>query len=156
MTLTENMTLTEKRAGLSLVMAIAIFAYLASNMIDGLSIPDQDARRIWRTWLFVLGFGTVGEGALSVWASYLRKRGALEDERDEQIVARADRLGLMVGFCAINVLIWQILLQATYPTPAAWTLNIQHLPTLFFVLMAVLFLCHGVKQVMILVLGRLS
>jgi hypothetical protein len=30
------------------------------------------------------------------------------------------------------------------------------LPTLFFVLMSVLFLCHGVKQVMILVLGRLS
>jgi len=55
MTLTENMTLTEKRAGLSLVIAIAIFAYLASNMIDGWSIPDQDARHIWRTWLFVLG-----------------------------------------------------------------------------------------------------
>lgn len=82
--------------------------------------------------------------------------GAFEDERDEQIIARADRLGLLVGFCAINVLIWQILWQSTLPDPVPLTLNIQHLPTLFFILMSVLFLCHGVKQVMILVLGRLS
>ncbi|MFY7926733.1 MAG: hypothetical protein ACOVN5_13055 [Aquidulcibacter sp.] len=150
------MTLTEKKAGISLFIAIAIFAYLASNMIDGWSIPDQDARHIWRTWLFVLGFGTVGEAVLSTWANSMRKQGALEDERDEQIVAKADRLGLFAGFCMINVLVWQILLQATYPTPAHWTLNVQHLPTLFFMLMAILFLCHGVKQVMVLVLSRIS
>lgn len=150
------MTLAEKRAGLSLAIGICIFTYLTANMIDGWAIPDQEARHIWRTWLFVLGLGTVGEGAVSIWANYMRQQGALEDERDEQIIARADRLGLLVGFCAINVLIWQILLQSTFPTPVQWTLNIQHLPTLFFVLMSVLFLCHGVKQIMILVLGRLS
>lgn len=150
------MTLTEKKAGISLFISLAIFAYLASNMIDGWSIPDQEARHIWRTWLFVLGFGTAGEAALSMWATSMRKKGALEDERDEQIVAKADHLGLLVGFIAINVLIWQILLQSTYPTPAQWTLNVQHLPTLFFVLMVILFLCHGVKQVMVLVLSRTS
>ncbi|OYU75057.1 MAG: hypothetical protein CFE32_15690 [Alphaproteobacteria bacterium PA3] len=150
------MTLVEKRAGLSLAIGICIFAYLTANMIDGWAIPDQEARHIWRTWLFVLVLGTVGEGALSVWANYMRKRGALEDERDEQIIARADRLGLFVGFCAINVLIWQILWQSTLPAPMLGTFNIQHLPTMFFVLMSVLFLCHGVKQVMILILGRLS
>ncbi len=150
------MTLAEKRAGLSLAIGICIFAYLTANMIDGWTIPDQEAHHIWRTWLFVLGLGTLGEGAVSVWANYMRKRGALEDERDEQIVARADRLGLLVGFCAINVLIWQILWQSTLPAPVPLTLNIQHLPTLFFVLMSVLFLCHGVKQIMILVLGRSS
>jgi hypothetical protein len=150
------MTLAEKRAGLSLLTGICIFAYLTANMIDGWSIPDQEARHIWRTWLFGLGLGTVSEAAIGIWANVMRKRGALEDERDEQIIARADRLGLLVGFCAINVLIWQILLQSTFPTPVPLTLNIQHLPTLFFVLMSVLFLCHGVKQVMILALGRLS
>jgi hypothetical protein len=150
------MTLAEKRAGLSLLTGICIFAYLTANIIDGWSIPDQDARHIWRTWLFVLGLGMVSEAAIGVWASIMRKRGAFEDERDEQIIARADRLGLLVGFCAINVLIWQVLWQSTLPAPVPMTLNIQHLPTLFFVLMSVLFLCHGVKQVMILVLGRLS
>jgi hypothetical protein len=150
------MTLAEKRAGLSLLTGICIFAYLTANMIDGWSIPDQEARHIWRTWLFVLCLGTVSEAAIGVWANIMRKRGAFEDERDEQIIARADRLGLLVGFCAINVLIWQILWQSTLPAPVPLTLNIQHLPTLFFVLMSVLFLCHGVKQVMILVLGRLS
>jgi hypothetical protein len=150
------MTLAEKRAGLSLLMGICIFAYLTANMIDGWSIPDQEARHLWRTWLFVLGLGMVSEAVIGVWANIMRKRGAFEDERDEQIIARADRLGLLVGFCAINVLIWQILWQSTLPAPVPLTLNIQHLPTLFFVLMSVLFLCHGVKQVMILVLGRLS
>jgi hypothetical protein len=150
------MTLAEKKAGLSLLMGICIFAYLTANMIDGWSIPDQEARHLWRTWLFVLGLGTVSEAVIGVWANIMRKRGALEDERDEQIIARADRLGLLVGFCAINVLIWQILWQSTLPAPVPLTLNIQHLPTLFFILMSVLFLCHGVKQVMILVLGRLS
>jgi hypothetical protein len=150
------MTLAEKKAGLSLLTGICIFAYLTANMIDGWSIPDQEARHLWRTWLFVLGLGTVSEAVIGVWANIMRKRGALEDERDEQIIARADRLGLLVGFCAINVLIWQILWQSTLPAPVPLTLNIQHLPTLFFILMSVLFLCHGVKQVMILVLGRLS
>ncbi|MEY3233587.1 MAG: hypothetical protein RL230_858 [Pseudomonadota bacterium] len=150
------MTLAEKRAGLSLLMGICIFAYLTANMIDGWSIPDQEARHLWRTWLFVLGLGMVSEAVIGVWANIMRKRGAFEDERDEQIIARADRLGLLVGFCAINVLIWQILWQSTLPDPVPLTLNIQHLPTLFFILMSVLFLCHGVKQVMILVLGRLS
>lgn len=150
------MTLAEKRAGLSLLTGICIFAYLTANMIDGWSIPDQEARHLWRTWLFVLGLGTLSEAAIGVWANIMRKRGAFEDERDEQIIARADRLGLLVGFCSINVLIWQILWQSTLPAPVHWTLNIQHLPTLFFVLMSVLFLCHGVKQIMILVLGRLS
>ncbi len=150
------MTLAEKRAGLSLLTGICIFAYLTANMIDGWSIPDQEARHLWRTWLFVLGLGMVSEAVIGVWASNMRKRGAFEDERDEQIIARADRLGLLVGFCAINVLIWQILWQSTLPAPVPLTLNIQHLPTLFFILMSVLFLCHGVKQVMILVLGRLS
>jgi hypothetical protein len=150
------MTLAEKRAGLSLLMGICIFAYLTANMIDGWSIPDQEARHLWRTWLFVLGLGMVSEAVIGVWANIMRKRGAFEDERDEQIIARADRLGLLVGFCAINVLIWQILWQSTLPAPVPLTLNIQHLPTLFFILMSVLFLCHGVKQVMILVLGRLS
>jgi hypothetical protein len=150
------MTLAEKRAGLSLLTGICIFAYLIANIIDGWSIPDQDARHVWRTWLFVLGLGMVSEAAIGVWASIMRKRGAFEDERDEQIIARADRLGLLVGFCAINVLIWQVLWQSTLPAPVPMALNIQHLPTLFFVLMSVLFLCHGVKQVMILVLGRLS
>ena len=150
------MTLAEKRAGLSLLTGICIFAYLTANMIDGWSIPDQEARHLWRTWLFVLGLGMVSEAVIGVWANIMRKRGAFEDERDEQIIARADRLGLLVGFCAINVLIWQILWQSTLPAPVPLTLNIQHLPTLFFILMSVLFLCHGVKQVMILVLGRLS
>jgi hypothetical protein len=150
------MTLAEKRAGLSLLTGIGIFAYLTANMIDGWSIPDQETRHLWRTWLFVLGLGTLSEAAIGVWANIMRKRGAFEDERDEQIIARADRLGLLVGFCAINVLIWQILWQSTLPAPVPLTLNIQHLPTLFFILMSVLFLCHGVKQVMILVLGRLS
>jgi hypothetical protein len=150
------MTLAEKRAGLSLLTGICIFAYLTANMIDGWSIPDQEARHLWRTWLFVLGLGMVSEAIIGVWANFMRKQGAFEDERDEQIIARADRLGLLVGFCAINVLIWQILWQSTLPAPVPLTLNIQHLPTLFFILMSVLFLCHGVKQVMILVLGRLS
>ena len=150
------MTLAEKRASLSLLTGICIFAYLTANMIDGWSIPDQETRHLWRTWLFVLGLGTLSEAAIGVWANIMRKRGAFEDERDEQIIARADRLGLLVGFCAINVLIWQILWQSTLPAPVPLTLNIQHLPTLFFILMSVLFLCHGVKQVMILVLGRLS
>jgi len=149
------MTLTEKRAGLSFLFAMAIFAYLTANMLDGSTIPDQDARHIWRTWLMVLGLGTVGEVIVSLWANQMRKRGALEDERDALIIARADRLGLFVGFCAINLLIWQVLIQSTYSPTAHWTLNIQHLPTLFFVLISILFLCHGVKQVMILVLGRL-
>jgi hypothetical protein len=150
------MTLAEKRASLSLLTGICIFAYLTANMIDGWSIPDQETRHLWRTWLFVLGLGTLSEAAIGVWANIMRKRGAFEDERDEQIIARADRLGLLVGFCAINVLIWQILWQSTLPAPVPLTLNIQHLPTLFFILMSVLFLCHGVKQVMILVLGRLT
>ncbi len=150
------MTLTEKKAGISLFIALAIFAYLAGNMIDGWSIPDQEARHIWRTWLFVLGLGTAGEVVVNAWANSQREQGALEDERDAQIVAKADHYGLYVGFIAINVLIWQVLLQSTYPVPALWTLNVQHLPTLFFVLMAILFLCHGVKQVMVLVLSRIS
>ncbi|GBF58547.1 hypothetical protein PbB2_02233 [Candidatus Phycosocius bacilliformis] len=150
------MTLTEKRAGLSLILAICIFAYLVANMTHGWSIPDQAPRHLWRTWLVVLALATVGEYGVSTWAAWMRQRGALEDERDQHIIARADRLGLLVGFGAINVLVWQILLQSTYPTPAAWTLNVQHLPTLFVVLMGVLFIAQVVKQLAILGLGRLA
>ena len=150
------MTLTEKRAGLSLAVSAAVFVYLAANMTEGWSIPNQDAGHIWRTWLFVLGFGTIGESAVGAWSAWKRKRGELEDERDANIIARADRLGLLAGFCAINMLIWQVLWQATFSRPIPSSLDVQHLPTLFFVLMSILFLCHAVKQIFIVILGKWS
>ncbi|GIU67280.1 hypothetical protein [Candidatus Phycosocius spiralis] len=150
------MTLTEKKAMASLLVSALIYSYLSVNLADAWTIPDQSAQHLWSTWIIVLGFGMMGEVSVGAWSAWQRKRGELEDDRDEAIIARAERLALVSGFCGINVLIWQILWQATFSHPIITTLDVQHLPTLFFVLMSILFLCHGVKQFFILLLSLLS
>jgi hypothetical protein len=157
-----EMTLTEKQAWASLAAALLVLGYLIANMTNGWSVPDQTARHLWRTWLCVIGFGVFAQIVINQFASTLRKRGALEDERDASIIARADRIGLMACFVAINVLVWQLLMQATWqplPSPTGGTFQIapdlMHLPTLMFVLIAVMSLCEIIKQVATIILGRL-
>lgn len=157
-----EMTLTEKHAWASLAAALLVLGYLIANMTNGWSIPDQTARHLWRTWLCVIGFGVFAQIAINQFASTLRKRGALEDERDASIIARADRIGLMACFVAINVLVWQLLMQATWQAPpsaqgvaAQIAPDLMHLPTLMFVLIGVMSLCEIIKQVATIILGRL-
>jgi hypothetical protein len=156
------MTLTEKQAWASLVATIAIAAYFIANMTDGWVIPDQEPRHLWRTWIFVLVAGTAAEAVIGVQAARGRAKGDVEDERDWAVVRQADRIGMVVGYAGVNVLVWQLLWQSTLidravretTGPIIWP-DLTHLPTLILLLMGLLFLTHLVKQAAIIVLGRL-
>jgi hypothetical protein len=156
------MTLTEKQAWAALAVTILLGAYFVANMTFGLTIPDQSARHLWRTWLFLLGAGVVADILIGVWVARLRKAGAIEDERDASIIARADRIGMVTAFVAINVMVWQALWQVTLhgnhkPVGAILRASpdMTHLPTLIFLLMGILLVSQLVKQAAIIVLGRL-
>ena len=153
------MTLSEKQAWLSLAAILLVGGYCVANFTEGWTIPDQPARSLWRTWIGMLLAGTLAEIAIGIWAGNQRAKGALSDERDAAIAARADRIAMGAAFVGVNVLVWQGLWQASFSDTARQPLlampDLTHLPTLIFALLMVLVIAHGLKQAAVIALGRI-
>jgi hypothetical protein len=153
------MTLTEKQAWLSLVAILLVGAYCVANFTDGWAIPDHSSAAMWRTWIAMLVAGTVAEIVIGMWVADERSKGALSDERDRAMVARADQIAMGIAFTGVNVLVWQALWQGSRESlgliPSVAMPDLTHLPTLIFGLLMILVITHAVKQGAIIVLGRL-
>lgn len=155
------MTLTEKQAWVSLLAMLAIAACFVAAMTDGWTIPDHAPRHLWTAYILVAAATAASEGLIGLWVGHLRRTGSVEDERDLAIVARADRIGLWTGFGALNLMVWQVLWQATFAAnpEGARALDgvgpdFSHLATLFLLLMGVTFITHLAKQAAVILLGR--
>lgn len=139
------MSRAEQYSWVSLAGLAAVFWWFQMRMLDGFTIVDQSAGALFEIYIVVIIASTLLEIVI---ASVLVARGGSieKDERDHAIEARAslnERL-FMIG--AINVAVWQALWEGLLEGHMLPKIDLLHLPTLFFVLFAILFAGEAVKR----------
>lgn len=132
-----SMTRAESGAWAMLAVTLALGAWFQMRMMDGWTIVDQPASELLGVYVVVLAVSTIAAIA-SAGAS--GRKGRIEvDERDLAIRALAGRNERYFVLAAVNVLIWQALMEGVFAGHELPKIDLQSLPTLFFVLFAVLF-----------------
>lgn len=146
----------EKHAWLSLAAMCGIFWWFQMRMLDGLSVADQPASKLPWIYFVVISLSTAAEiGIASLFA--LGRGGRPEkDERDHAIAARANQNERLFVIIAVNIVIWQALWEGAIKDHRFPHINLTDLPTLFFVLFAILFGGEVMKRVSTIWLHRLS
>lgn len=136
----------EKFAWWSLVVAALAWAFFAMRMTDGGWVADVSPRHMLWTYVATVVLMIVSHSIIAALLASGRAGGALKDERDAAIEARADRIEGHVLLVAINVLVVHALADAVFAGHALPRIDLGSLPTLVFALISALFGGHLVKQ----------
>ncbi|HBK93030.1 MAG TPA: hypothetical protein DDZ68_15305 [Parvularcula sp.] len=141
-----GITQAEAKAWASLAALCAIFFWFQMRMMDGWAIVDQSARDLLSVYVVVLAMTTIA--GIVIGSIGARKGGGRieADERDLAIEARANQNERFFIIAAINVLIWQALMEGAFAGHALPRIDLGRLSTLFFLLFAVLFGGEIVKR----------
>ena len=139
------MSRAEQYSWASLAGLAAVFWWFQMRMLDGFTIVDQSALRLFGVYIAVITASTALEIAIAALVS--RGRPPEKDERDDAIEARANLNERIVIIAAVNVVIWQALMEGMFSDHALPHIDLTSLPTLFFVLFAILFGGEMVKRV---------
>lgn len=142
------MSREEKYSWLSLIGLFAVFWWYQMRMLDGLAIADQSAGRLFSVYIAVIIASTVIEIIIaSLLAGTGGGRRVEKDERDRAIEARANSNERIFIIAAVNVLIWQALMEGVFAGHALPKIKLTDLPTLFFALFTVVFAGEAVKRI---------
>ena len=142
------MARAEQYSWASLVALVAIFGWFQMRMLDGWTIVDQPASRLFWVYIVVITAATIAEGLIAGALSLLVRGQTIErDERDQAIEARANQNERIFIIVAVNVLIWQALWEGLLGAHSLPRLDITRLSALIFVLFALLFGGEMVKRV---------
>ena len=147
------MSRSEQYSWASLLALTAVFAWFQMRMLDGVSIVDQPARKLLDVYLLTLVALVFTETAI---ASLLGARTETMDERDHAIEARANLNERLFLIAAVNVVIWQALMEGAFAGHDLPRIDLGRLPTLFFVLASILFAGEAVKRVSTIWLYRVQ
>lgn len=137
----------ERFAWASLVASVVVWAFFGMRLSEGGQLLDVGARHLVWTYVATVLLMVISHAAIAAVLGS-RPRGAeLEDERDQAIAARADRLEGWVVVGLINVLVIHALADSAFPGRALPRLDLSSVSTLVFALITTLFVGHVVKQV---------
>lgn len=151
------MTRAELNAIFSLIGLAGVFWWFQMRMLDGVTIVDQPASKLFWIYLVVIAVATIVEILIaSGVALVFGKKSAGKDERDHAIEARAGQFERYFIIVAINVLLWQALMEGLMDGHALPRIDLTSLPTLFFALFSVLFAGEMVRRIATLVFYRLQ
>lgn len=150
-----SITRMEARAGASLLVLAAVFWWFQMRMLDGMTVVDQSAGKLLGVYVVVIAAMTVAEIIIATLTS--GAGGRIErDERDSAIEARANQNERLFIIAAVNVLIWQALMEGAFAGHVLPTIDLTSLPVLFFWLFAVLFGGEIVKRLSTIWLYRIG
>lgn len=149
------MAKAEVRAILSLLALGAIYWWFQMRMLDGAAIADQPASALLGVYIVVLAAATFAEIAINGGFA-VAARGIEKDERDLVIEAKAASNERFFIIAAVNVLIWQALMEGLYASHHLPRIDLTSLPTLIFALFTVLLAGEAVRLISILAGYRLS
>jgi hypothetical protein len=142
------MARAEQYSWASLVALVAIFGWFQMRMLDGWTIIDQPASRLFWVYIVVITAATVAGGLIAGAFRLLARGQAVErDERDHAIEARANQNERLFIIVAVNVLIWQALWEGLLGAHSFPRIDITRLPAVVFLLFALLFGGEMVKRV---------
>lgn len=136
----------EKHAWASLVASALVWAFFTMRMTEGGWVADVSARHMLWTYVATVVLMIVSHSIIAALLAARRAEGALRDERDAAIEARADRLEGYVLVAIVNVLVIHALADAAYAGHALPRVDLASLPVLVFALITALFGGHVVKQ----------
>lgn len=146
----------EKYAWASLVMLGGVFWWFQMRMLDGWTIVDQPASELLAVYFAVITAATILEIVIAALIVRPARGEAVErDERDRLIEARAGEVERWVIIVGVNILVWQALWEGVLDGRQLPKIDVAHLPTLFFVLFAILFAGEAAKRVATIVQHRL-
>ncbi len=135
-----SVTRNEVQAWGLLAVIVALSAWFQMRTMDGWTIVDQPASELLGIYIVVLVVSTIaGILIASAGAGLARGRRIEQDERDLAIAAKAGRNERYFIIAAVNVLIWQALMEGVFAGHALPKIDLQSLSTLFFCLFVVLF-----------------
>lgn len=149
----------ELKAAVSLVAALAVWAFLVMRMTDGgVPVDVPFGHLLWTYFSVVVGM-IVTHSTIGIWIATRRamqkRSGEPEsDERDAAIELRAARVEGWVGLAGVNVLVIQAMAASA---GAHWRTLGPALNTtseVVFALLTLAFLAHAAKQVATLWLYR--
>ncbi|MDZ7626996.1 MAG: hypothetical protein U5J99_01160 [Parvularculaceae bacterium] len=149
-------TRTEWQALASLLALVAIFAWFQMRMMDGWTIVDQPAAKLFGIYIVVIAFSAFAEILIASLGAAIDGKRVVKDERDLAIDARANQNERIFIIVAVNVLIWQALMEEVFAGHALPKIDLTSLPELFFFLFAILFGGEIVKRLSTLWLYRLQ
>lgn len=138
------MSRAEQYSWLSLAGLAAVFWWFQMRMLDGFTVADQSAARLFGVYVAVIAASTFLE--LTIAALVWRGRPPERDERDAAIEARANLAERVAIIAAVNVVIWQALMEGVYSDHVLPHIDLARLPVLFFVLLAILYGGEMVKR----------
>ena len=127
------MSRAEQYSWLSLAGLAAVFWWFQMRMLDGFTVAEQSAARLFGVYVAVIAL---------VW----RGRPPERDERDAAIEARANLAERVAIIAAVNVVIWQALMEGVFSDHVLPHIDLARLPVLFFVLLAILYGGEMVKR----------
>ena len=136
----------EKFAWASLVASALTWAFFAMRMTEGGWVADVSARHVLWTYVATVVLVIVSHSIIAALLAARRVGGALKDERDAAIEARAGRIEGYVLLVAINAMVIHALADATFAGHARARIDLGSLPALVFALLSALFGSHIVKQ----------
>ena len=109
------MSRSEQYSWLSLLGLGAVFFWFQMRLLDGWSVADQSASSLLGVYIVTLALATGVDIAISAFLAAQHKGRAIErDERDRAIEARANLNERIFLIAAVNVLIWQALMEGVF------------------------------------------
>lgn len=146
------MSRAEQYSWASLIALCVVFWWFQMRMLDGMTIVDQPAGALFEIYLFVIAASVILE--ILIAAILAPGKSIAKDERDLAIEAQANLNERLFMISAINVVIWQALWEGLLDGHALPRIDLTRLPTLIFVLFAILFAGEAVKRVSTIILYR--
>ncbi len=146
------MSRAEQYSWASLIALCVVFWWFQTRMLDGMTIVDQPAGALFEIYLIVIAASTFLE--LVIAAVVARGRSIEKDERDLAIEGRANLNERLFMIGAINVAVWQALWEGLLDGHKLPRIDLTSLPTLIFVLFAILFAGEAVKRLSTIILYR--
>ena len=140
-----SITRTEWQAWASLLLLGAVFGWFQMRMLDGFAVVDQSPRKLLGVYIVVIAAMTIAEIVIAALSKGFGGK-VRRDERDIAIEARANQNERLFIIAAVNILLWQALMEGAFAGHALPKIDLTSLPVLFFWLFAVLFAGEMVKR----------
>lgn len=149
------MAKAEKYAWASLIAMAAVFSFFQMRMLDGWSIPEQAAGKLFWAYGATIGLATIAEIIIALVLAAGDRAGVPEkDERDIAIELRASQVERWVLLVAVNVIVFQILADNAFENHIFPRYDLTRPEVLFFVLFTALFAGEIAKRIATLWLYR--
>jgi uncharacterized membrane protein len=149
------MSLKAKESAAILAASLLIYAWFAHRMLDGWRVADQSAGAVLWAVITAIVATVIAYGVISAVLAANNRDRIAEDERDDAINAKAGRNELIVLNVLINILMFQLLGQTAYDQSIDLHIAFDHLPTLVFILISILWIGEWVRLGSILWYSRL-